>query len=333
MKNQTVVKTLKILHCPEHHLSLRLDGWRKKYLCPAGCEFSIISDIPRFVPLDNYASSFGLQWNKFPKTQLDSFTGTSIFKDRLTRLVGGFLGILKGKDVLEAGCGAGAFTEIMLAADAHVFAVDISTAVEANYQNCNNYPNYFICQADILKLPIAQEQFDIVVCVGVIQHTPNPEATITTLCSYLKPAGLLVIDHYTQGYPTTPSRRVLRSFLLGKPKTFSMRFCRVLTAILWPIHKMLWNMKGIPGIENLRSKFLYFSPIVDFQDAYPQLGSKLLYEWAVLVTHDTLTDYYKHLRSAEEIKKHLQASGMIEIEIVYAGNGVEARAKKPFRVG
>lgn len=322
------MKALKILHCPEHHLSLRSNGWQNKYLCPAGCEFSIINDIPRFISLDNYASSFGLQWNKFRKTQLDSFTGTSIFKDRLTRLVGGSLGVLKGKDVLEAGCGAGPFTEIMLAAGAHVFAVDISTAVEANYQNCNNYPNYFVCQADILKLPVTREQFDIVVCVGVIQHTPSPEVTITTLCSYLKPGGLLVIDHYTQGYPTTPSRRVLRSFLLRKPKTFSMRFCKALTAVLWPIHKILWNMKGIPGIEILRSKFLYYSPIVDFQDAYPQLGSKLLYEWAILVTHDTLTDYYKHLRSAEEIKKHLQSCGMIEIEIVYAGNGVEARSRK-----
>ena len=82
-------------------------------------------------------------------------------------------------------------------------------------------------------------------------------------------------------------------------------------------------------MQKIRSRFLYYSPIVDYHDAYAQLGSKLLYEWAILDTYDTLTDHYKHLRSAEEIKNHLQQCGMGEIETVYAGNGVEVRARKP----
>ena len=32
--------------------------------------FPIINNIPRFVPIDNYSSSFGFQWNIFNKTQL-----------------------------------------------------------------------------------------------------------------------------------------------------------------------------------------------------------------------------------------------------------------------
>jgi hypothetical protein len=49
----------------------------------------------------------------------------------------------------------------------------------------------------------------------------------------------------------------------------------------------------------------------------------------MLDTHDTLTDYYKHLRSTEEIEAALRTAGMVDIETAYAGNGVEARARKP----
>ena len=70
------------------------------------------------------------------------------------------------------------------------------------------------------------------------------------------------------------------------------------------------------------------SPVVDYHDAYFALGEKLLYEWAILDTYDTLTDVYKHLRSAEEIKESLMKNGMNIIEIKYAGNGIEVRAVK-----
>ncbi|MBC8492646.1 MAG: class I SAM-dependent methyltransferase [Chloroflexi bacterium] len=300
-------------------------------VCPLGCRFPVVNGLPRFVASAMYTSAFGLQWKTFQKTQLDSYTGTTISRDRLARCLGGSLDIVRGKSVLEAGCGAGRFTEVLLSAGARVFACDLSEAAEASYANCGHWSDYFVCQADILQLPVLPRSFDIVVCLGVIQHTPNPEEIMTALCSYVKPGGLLVIDHYTHGYPTTPSRRVLRSFLLKRSKTFSMRFCKVLVAVLWPIHKMVWNMKGMRGFGRVRSKFLYWSPVVDYHDAYYQLGSQLLYEWAVLDTHDTLTDYYKHLRSAEEITSCLRECGMTDIETAYAGNGVEARARKPAR--
>jgi len=299
------------------------------YQCPQGCVFPIIGNISRFESADNYASSFGLQWNKFSKTQLDSYTGLSISQKRLARICGGDLDVFCNARVLEAGCGAGRFTEIMLQAGAKVFAVDISMAVEANYTNCHSYPDYFVCQADILNLPVQPEQFDVVICVGVIQHTPNPEQTMSVLCSHVKPGGMLLLDHYTYGYATTPVRKWLRSYLKRKSKEYSMRFVQNLCKTLWPLHKLIFQMKRVPILKRLRPIFLYWSPLVDYHDAYPDLDKKLLFEWAILDTHDTLTDYYKHLRSAEQISHHLKNCGMTDIIAAYAGNGVEVRAKKP----
>ena len=133
----------------------------------------------------------------------------------MTRLLGGDLGILEGKKVLEAGCGAGRFSEVILESGADLYAVDLSEAVEANYENCKQYPKYHVCQADILNLPFPPGQFDIVICIGVVQHTPDPEKTMSSLCSQVLPGGMLVLDHYSYDYPVTFSRRILRAILYG----------------------------------------------------------------------------------------------------------------------
>lgn len=323
------------LRCLKHHppALLEVDGRQKTLVCPEGHTYPIVDGIPRFVPHESYVASFGLQWNYYRKTQLDSFTGLPISHDRLERMAGGTLAIFAGRNVLEAGCGAGRFTEVMLNAGASVFAVDLSNAVEASYQNMQGYENYFICQADIRRIPVEPEQFDIVVCIGVVQHTPNPEETMAALCSHVKPGGLLIMDHYTYGYPATRVRRLLRAFLTRRSPAFSLRFCRLLTRLLWPLHRALWRWAGTGSTRKIltraRALFLRLSPVVDYHQPYPQIGPDLLYAWAVLDTHDTLTDVYKHLRSVEEITRHLQRCGMVDVEAAYAGNGVEVRAYKP----
>ena len=294
-----------------------------------GEKFPIVNGIPRFISSDNYASSFGLQWNTYKKIQLDSFTKTTISRDRLQRLLGGSFDTVNGKTVLEAGCGAGRFTEVLLANGAKVFAADISSAVDANFENCHTYPNYFVCQADITALPIKPESFEVVICIGVIQHTPDPEKTIAALCSYVRPGGLLIIDHYTQGYHETPVRRILRAVLLRVPPRYSMSFTRGLTGLLWPVHKFLGSRKKNGLVRNTRNIFLFLSPLVDYYDAYPQLSEEQMKLWAMLDTHDTLTDRYKHLRSEQEIHDQLESCGMENIRIIPGGNGIEARAQKP----
>ena len=313
------------LRCLEH--SLPLVDSQEWLTCASGCRVPVVNGIARFVDSSNYAAGFGLQWNQFRKTQLDSYTHTTISKDRLSRALGGSLEILCGRTVLEVGCGAGRFTEVLLAAGARVVACDLSTAVEANYANCSTRPNYFVCQADVRALPVKPNSFDFVICLGVIQHTPSPEQTIAALASCVRPGGTLVIDHYAPDYPVTFVRRWLRNLLLRLPPAAAKRLALSLSRALLPLHKLGWNQKR--GRWRLRRQLQKFSPLVDYYDVYPQLDEKILAEWALLDTHDTLTDYYKHLRSVEEIKDCLTACGLVELEVEYAGNGVEARARMP----
>ena len=319
-----------IYTCPIHGCALTYSASHEKnsLICPQNCEFSVQDNIPRFVSIDNYASSFGLQWNTFKKTQLDSYTQTTISRDRLTRIMDG-LEWLQGKTVLEAGCGAGRFSEIFLQAGAELYSLDLSSAVDAARENCKHFSNHHICQASILAMPFSAESFDIVVCIGVVQHTPDPEETIAALAQMVKPGGKLFIDHYTSDYPMSAVRQALRRFLLRKNPEYCMRFCQYLRNILWPLHTALHRYKASPVVGRIYAKLLQFSPLVDYQDSYPQLAPEILREWALLDMHDLLTDVYKHLRTTEQINNALTRSGLEVIKCVYAGNGVEAAAIKP----
>lgn len=295
--------------------------------CSQDCCVPIVEGIPRFVDRDNYASGFGLQWKAFSKTQLDSHTGTTISRDRLARCLGGSMGVVRDKNVLEVGCGAGRFTEVLLQSGAKVFACDLSPAVEANYDNCHASQNYFVCQADARHVPIAPHSFDFVICLGVIQHTPSPEETIAALSRYVRPGGTLIIDHYTHSYPRNFFQRNLRRVLIRLPPRRAKSAALMLAQLLLPFHRLSWNKRR--GVWRLRRFLARHSPLIDYYETYPQLDKQTLSEWSVLDTHDTLTDFYKHLRTAEEVESALRRCGLTDLEVSYAGNGVEARAKMP----
>jgi len=319
------------LRCLAHAERLTHEGRRvedaRELACPQGCRVPVVNNIPRFVESEGYASAFGRQWNAFKQTQLDSYNGTQIFRERLTRCLGGSLEAVRGKTVLEVGCGAGPFTENLLAAGARVFALDLSSAVEANYENNSEKPGYFICQASATAIPAEPQSFDVVLCLGVIQHTPDPERTIASLARYVRPGGMLVIDHYSYNYPYPPSRRVIRPVLIRLPAAVSTRLALVIARALVPLHR--FSLSKRRGVWRLRNFLLKHSPLVDHFQDYAQLGPDLAAQWSVLNTHDTLTDRYKHLRSAEEITQALASCGLVDIEAWYGGNGVEAHARRP----
>ena len=149
-------------------------------------KYPIIKNVIRFVEKDNYAQNFGLQWNFFSKTQLDSFSGQSISYDRFWKSTGWQIKDLKDKWVLDIGCGSGRFAEIALKAGANVVALDYSSSVDACYQNLSHFENFYVIQADIYELPFKEDSFDFVYSLGVLQHTPNVEKAFKSIPIVLK---------------------------------------------------------------------------------------------------------------------------------------------------
>lgn len=312
-----------ILCCPEHSKPL-ID--RNLFLeCPEGEHFPLIDGIPRFVGMKSYADAFGAQWKRYRLTQLDSYTGLAITEERIRRCLGEELwGSLAGKQVLECGCGAGRFTEVLLKSCAVVTSVDLSDAVEANQESFPRSSTHRIAQADILRLPFAPHSFDVVLCLGVIQHTPRPEKTITALARQVKPGGALIIDHYTYCLSEfTKTAAILRPFLKRLPPTAGLQMTERIVRVLLPLHKQVRHWR-------VAQMFLSrISPTLCYYQAYPQLSDELQYQWALVDTHDSLTCWYRRFRTRSQIERILKSLGLEEIVCQYGGNGVEARGKLP----
>jgi len=230
---------------------------------------------------------------------------------------------LAGKHVFEAGCGAGRFTEILIGAGAYVTSIDLSSAVEANALNFPAGDQHRIAQADILDLPFRPKQFDIVLCLGVIQHTPKPEATIQRLYDQVKPGGWLVIDHYTQEVSRWTSMKPLyRAWLKRQPEQKRWEIVEHMTDLFLPLHRQLRS------VYPLWFLLCRVSPLTTFYRSLPQLPESLQREFAVLDTHDSLTDWHKHLRTKDEIVHALDGLGAEEVACWAAGNGIEGRCRK-----
>lgn len=156
--------------------------------------FKIQNGIPRFVDKDNYSeSSFGFQWNTFFNTQLDSYSKTSVSKDRFYLATNWNKNDLKDKLILDVGCGMGRFAEIALESGAIVVCVDYSSAIDACKRNLEHYENAYFIQGDIYNLPFKKEIFDYIYSLGVLQHTPNPEKALKSLYPFLKQGGGFVL--------------------------------------------------------------------------------------------------------------------------------------------
>lgn len=254
-----------------------------------GHSFAIVNGIPRFVSQDNYAESFGFQWNTFRSVQLDSFNGTKFSEERFLAITNWTKQELMGKLVLDAGCGAGRFSEVVLKYGGELAAFDLSNAVDAWKKNLAKY-RAFVCQASIYEIPFPPETFDFVYCIGVIQHTPDPLATIRALCRMVKPGGqigLWIYEHNWKSYiGTVGFKYLLRPIFsrLNRSKQFSL--VGVIVRIFLPI-ALVCKQLGIVGKIIMR-----LLPISSAHLQSVPLNKEDFKTWVLLDTFDMYSPEY-----------------------------------------
>jgi len=161
----------------------------------SGRKYPIIRGIPRFVD-SGYASSFGLQWNRYAQSQLDSVRRTGHSRERFVHEVVDQVGSIQGKVIVDAGCGAGRFSEVAVDLGATTISVDLSSAVDATAGNLGLSDRSCVIQADITHLPLAMDRVDGIFSIGVVQHTPAPYSTLARLAEQLSPDSWLAVTAY-----------------------------------------------------------------------------------------------------------------------------------------
>jgi SAM-dependent methyltransferase len=303
-----------------HTYRERIDEARM--LCD-GCRetYPVVNGIPRFVSVNNYAGSFGLQWNRHRTAQLDSHTGLPISRNRLFEVTG-WPERMDGETILEAGSGAGRFTEILLGTGAEIFSFDYSSAVEANWLNNGHSPNLHLFQGDIFRIPCRQEAFDRVICLGVLQHTPDPRKAFESLARYVRPGGVLVVDVYSKRLLSLLGwKYLLRPVTKRMEKELLYRIVSHGVPTLIPFAKFLRRVAGRVGARVL--------PIVEY--SHLGLPSELNREWAILDTFDMYSPSHDHPQSLETVNRWFREAGFMDVVVRLGPNGIVGRGFKPAR--
>jgi len=284
-----------------------------------GRTYPIVGGVPRFVERENYASSFGLQWNIHSKTQLDSHIGLDISRERLFT-ASHWPERMEGETILEAGSGAGRFTEVLASTGANVLSFDLSSAVDANQSSNGDKENVLIFQARIEAAPVAPASMGKVMCLGVIQHTPDPHAAFQALAKYVRPGGELVIDCYPKTW-----RGMLQWKYVLRPVTKRMNEERLYRFVRWYAPKLVPVSIGLSKVLGRWAKRLV--PIQQYEDLFP-LTREQNVEWAVLDTFDALSPAHDHPQTLETVRKWYREAGFRDIVVEPGWNGIVGRGIK-----
>ena len=263
------------------------------------------------------AERFGDEWHDF--SVVGEYSKDQ-FLDWIHPLTQEFL---RGKRVLDAGCGNGRLiTWAQKFGASEVCGIDFGKAVEVARRNTRAFGNVHIVQADIRHLPLLPE-FDYIYCIGVLHHLPDPSEGFRALTKVLKPGGTLSVWVYGEEGNELVRRFIdpIRTKFTSKLPSvvlhpisfiFTLFAYALLKVIYIPIAQdAMWLYKRLPMHEYIRTWFPY-----PFHEVYNLI-------------HDQLITPITHYISKATLEQWVVEAGMNECTITQrGGNGWRLCAKK-----
>lgn len=275
----------------------------------SGSFFPLRDGALRIVQESNYTDSFGFQWNKFERTQIDrAHINTEQSKQRLFAVTNWEKEDLTGQNILEVGSGAGRFSQIVLDhTRATLYSVDFSDAVSANYRNNSHHGDRLkLFQASIYELPFPDNVFDKVFCFGVLQHTPDFKKSVECLIRKVKPGGELLVDFY----PIKGVWTKLNAKYILRPITKKMSHEKLLAIIEKRANTLIsaYNFFDAIKLGKIVNRFL---PVCDIKGTLPHdLTKEELREWVILDTFDMFSPQHDHPQKVSTVAKWFREFNM-----------------------
>ena len=275
--------------------------------------YAIRNFIPRFSGGIAYADTFGPQWNAFAKSQIDD----EKIKESAIRFdseLGWSQGELEGRVIAEFGSGAGRFVDIASRRQAGlVVGIDATDAVDAAQENLSDRANVLFIQADIFKNPLRDGAFDFAYSIGVLHHTPDPEAAFAKMLGAVKVGGLVGLSLYEVSNYHRPNRnsvKVSTLDLFWALNQWRMDFFRMLTTRV-PEPAFLLYCKAVIPVLHILNKI----PIVKYvRYLLPSTCyGKLPLMNSMVDTHDTYATKIVHQYRGEDVFQWFLHEGLAEI--------------------
>lgn len=271
-------------------------------------EYLISNYIPRFVKSDKYVDSFSFEWNVHRQTQLDSISETNESEEAFKKKTGFNVDDLKGKRVLDVGCGTGRFMEVVENYGSCIVGIDLSFSVEAAFKNLGFKENVHIIQADIFDLPFKEKAFDYIFSIGVLHHTPNTKEAFKCLPKFLKGGGEIAIWVYSnEGFPMKLYNKVsgaYRFFTTKMPKRWLYRFAYI-SLPLYYLKKL--KMLG------------YMLSLIIPTSTHP------IRQWRILDTFDWYSPKYQWKHTYSEVIGWFKESGLKDLKALEVPVSIKGR--------
>ena len=196
-----------------------------------------------------------------------------------------------GARVLEAGCGTGAQTAILAAANPEVLFTSIDRTESFLEQARDRIArtgctNVGFEQADIFDLPFPDASFDHVFVCFVLEHLPEPADALIKLQRVLKPDGSLVVIEGDHGswycHPESREARLTVQCLIdlqarcGGDSLIGRRLFPLLVSAglrdVWVSPRMVYVDSSRPGMVDGFSKKTFIAMVEEVRDQALALG-------------------------------------------------------------
>ena len=99
-------------------------------------------------------------------------------------------GSLQGKKIIDVGCGGGILAESMAALGAHVTGIDLAqkslTVARLHSLESGIKVDYKLIAAEEMAA-LEAEQYDVVTCMEMLEHVPDPASVVRACARLAKP--------------------------------------------------------------------------------------------------------------------------------------------------
>lgn len=245
------------------------------------------------------ASAFGYEWNRYKVTSREEDLLTLAFLTGLDPALYRSLewsdvfaqepsaddvaqidtSFLRGKRVLEVGCGMGKYVRTVADHGGIAVGLDLSHSLDRARREHGRRSDLHWVRGNILEHPFKEGVFDFVYSVGVLHHTPDCHRAFLNSASLVTEGGHLAVWLYPTERMNTPyARRVhwvqdslMRPVTSRLPHALLYRLCRVLGA---------WTFKRDEAARRGRNRLARFYALFAVgAHSDPEIAAFLNFDW------------------------------------------------------
>jgi len=334
-------ETLQVpLFHPENPM-LPLDVQGDRLVCNAtGETFPIVDGIPRLVPMidreqEQTQNGFGYKWKRTPNFGVEAghkAVTLQAYREWFGAQDADDFGVhMRGKSLLNAGCGCGRNEFIWGHLPSHVVDLDISEAIDVARGNWGHDSRFQFVQADALRMPFADESFDVVWSEGVLHHTPSTKEGLRSCTRVLKSGGRILFYVYKV---KAPLREFADDYIRARIADMSPADAWSALEPLTKLAKSFSDLKATVTIDEDVDllgftagtydvqRFMYYNIMKFFWN------DSLSFDENVHLNYDWYYPKYCWRHTVAEIRGWLKEFGLREVKIYNADSGIGCIADK-----